>query len=67
MTADCRLHRGSTARAAARMWLDPLRNYLLNAGVGQIAEVFDGNPPHRAGGCIAQAGSVGELLRAMDV
>jgi glycogen debranching enzyme len=31
--------------------------------VGQLPEVFDGDAPHRAGGCIAQAWSVAELLR----
>jgi glycogen debranching enzyme len=34
-----------------------------NEGVGQIPEIFDGDAPHRAGGCIAQAWSVAELLR----
>ena len=42
----------------------PLRRYLEQEGVGQLPEVFDGDPPHRAGGCIAQAWSVAELLRA---
>ena len=31
--------------------------------LGTIAEVYDGNPPHKAGGAISQAWSVGELLR----
>jgi hypothetical protein len=30
----------------------------------QVSEIFDGDPPHRAVGCIAQAWSVAELLRA---
>ena len=38
--------------------------HLAEHGVGQVSEVFDGDPPHRPGGCIAQAWSVGELLRA---
>ncbi|MEP7273918.1 MAG: amylo-alpha-1,6-glucosidase, partial [Acidobacteriota bacterium] len=29
----------------------------------QISEVFDGDEPHRPGGCIAQAWSVAEVLR----
>jgi glycogen debranching enzyme len=31
--------------------------------LGQISEVFDGDPPHQPGGCIAQAWSVAEILR----
>jgi glycogen debranching enzyme len=48
--------------AEARRILDPFRGHLLEAGVGQISEVFDGDPPHAPGGCIAQAWSVGQLL-----
>jgi predicted glycogen debranching enzyme len=32
-------------------------------GIGAISEVYDGNPPHKAGGAISQARSVAELLR----
>ena len=32
-------------------------------GLGTIAEVYDGNPPHKAGGCISQAWSVAEVIR----
>ena len=31
--------------------------------VGSIAEVYDGNPPFKAGGSISQAWSVAELIR----
>lgn len=34
------------------------------AGIGNISEVFDGDYPHAPGGCIAQAWSVAEILRA---
>ena len=34
-----------------------------NYGIGGIAEIYDGNPPHHARGCISQAWSVAELLR----
>ncbi|HEY0770857.1 MAG TPA: amylo-alpha-1,6-glucosidase, partial [Sphingobacteriaceae bacterium] len=37
--------------------------HLDEAGLGTVSEIFDGNPPHCPGGCIAQAWSVGELLR----
>ncbi len=32
-------------------------------GIGSISEVYDGDPPHIAGGAISQAWSVAELLR----
>jgi predicted glycogen debranching enzyme len=34
------------------------------AGIGSISEVFDADPPHMPGGCMSQAWSVGEILRA---
>jgi glycogen debranching enzyme len=37
--------------------------HLDEAGIGSVSEVFDGDPPHRPGGCFAQAWSVAELLR----
>jgi len=51
------------ARGRADHFLDPLRAHLLEAGLGQISEVFDGDSPHRPGGCFAQAWSVAEVLR----
>lgn len=38
-------------------------NHLLEYGVGQISEIFDGDAPHTPRGCYAQAWSVAELLR----
>ncbi|MDP6425347.1 MAG: amylo-alpha-1,6-glucosidase, partial [Planctomycetota bacterium] len=43
---------------------DGFATHLRDAGVGQISEVFSGDPPHEPGGTIAQAWSVAELLRA---
>ncbi len=40
-----------------------LQNHLAEAGIGSVSEVFDGDAPHRPGGCIAQAWSVAELIR----
>lgn len=49
----------------SREFLKPLlMSHLNDAGVGQVSELFDGDQPHRARGCIAQAWSVAELLRA---
>ncbi|UJP66631.1 amylo-alpha-1,6-glucosidase [Mongoliitalea daihaiensis] len=36
-------------------------------GVGTVAEIYDGDPPHRPKGSISQAWSVGELLRMMHL
>lgn len=48
----------------ARSFLEPLADHLGAHGVGSIAEIFDGEPPHAARGCTAQAWSVAETLRA---
>ncbi len=39
--------------------------HLKEAGIGQISEIFDGDPPHTPRGCPAQAWSVAELLRVL--
>ncbi len=52
------------SRTQAGRWLAAFDDHLAEAGVGFISEVFDGDPPHNPGGCIAQAWSVAEILRA---
>lgn len=42
----------------------PFYTHLFEAGLGTISEIFDGDPPHTPRGCISQAWSVGEILRA---
>jgi len=44
-----------------------LTSHLNQAGLGCISEVFDGDAPHRPGGCIAQAWSTAELIRLMTL
>lgn len=51
------------AREQAVRWLTNFRPHLSEAGLGHVSEIFDGDPPHTPRGCIAQAWSVGELLR----
>lgn len=60
-----RVHGDSPAtRDAIRALLRPLLDHLVaDAGVGSISEIFEGDPPHRPVGCIAQAWSVAEVLR----
>lgn len=51
-------------RSAALGFLEPLARSTDSYGLGTLAEIFDGDPPHQPRGCIAQAWSVSEVLRA---
>jgi predicted glycogen debranching enzyme len=51
------------AVAQAEQWLAAFDAHLEAAGVGYVSEICDGDPPHEPRGCIAQAWSVGEILR----
>ncbi|MDQ3820874.1 MAG: glycogen debranching protein, partial [Acidobacteriota bacterium] len=53
------------SRRQALQWLQNFREHLSEAGLGQVSEIFDADPPHTPRGCIAQAWSVAEILRAM--
>ena len=65
LSAYVNVHGGTAAaRTQAAKWLEPFRKHLREAGLGQVSEILDGDPPHRPRGCIAQAWSVAELLRA---
>ncbi|MDE3091013.1 MAG: hypothetical protein KGJ80_16695, partial [Chloroflexota bacterium] len=44
--------------------LAAFRAHLSEAGIGTLSEIFEAEPPYRAVGCIAQAWSVAEVLRA---
>lgn len=59
MAAHLRVHHDP---AAVADFMHPFVNHLREACVGQVSEVFDGDPPHRPGGCFAQAWSVASLL-----
>ena len=41
-----------------------LTTQVYTAGMGTLSEIYDGDPPHTPRGCIAQAWSVAEPLRA---
>jgi len=43
---------------------EPFYAHLFEAGLKTISEIFDGDPPHAPRGCISQAWSVAEILRA---
>ncbi|MEM0487939.1 MAG: amylo-alpha-1,6-glucosidase [Candidatus Bathyarchaeia archaeon] len=66
-----------TAYLKVKGYSEPIRNHAFesflkpllttqinNGGLGVINEIFDGDPPHTPRGCIAQAWSVAEPLRA---
>jgi len=55
------------ALAQARQWLDGFDDHLHEACLGQINEIFDGDSPHAPCGCVAQAWSVAEVLRARQL
>ena len=49
-------------------FIEPLMQHLTEDGcLGQICEIFDGDAPHKPRGCIAQAWSVAELIRAYQL
>ncbi|MDB5172896.1 MAG: putative glycogen debranching enzyme [Phycisphaerales bacterium] len=56
--------RGEPARAEALAALEGCLAYMLNEGLGQLCELFDGDAPHRPGGATACAAAVGQILRA---
>jgi len=56
--------RSEPALRQAEQWLTPLKEHLSEAGLGHISEIFEGDVPHRPVGCVAQAWSVAEILRA---
>jgi predicted glycogen debranching enzyme len=51
------------ARAAAQ-FLEPLGQQLKAHGLGTLSEIYDGDPPFMPRGCIAQAWTIAEVLRA---
>jgi 4-alpha-glucanotransferase len=50
--------------SAAQALLEPLRDHLLDGGLGTVSEILDGAPPHTPRGAPAQAWSVACTLEA---
>jgi predicted glycogen debranching enzyme len=59
--AHFRVYRDQTA---AKSFFDSIGAAIRFYGVGSLAEIYDGDAPFAPRGCIAQAWSVGEVLRA---
>jgi len=56
---------GRKSKRDAERFIEPLLKHLIDDGcIGQVCEIFDGDPPHKPRGCFAQAWSVAELIRA---
>lgn len=51
-------------REAAQSFLEPLGMQIFSHGLGTLSEIFDGDAPFTPRGCIAQAWTVAEVLRA---
>ena len=64
VTAHLRVYRD---RATARSFLLPLLRHMDDHGLGSICEIADADPPFTPRGCIAQAWSVAEILRALHL
>ena len=48
----------------AASFLDPIADHIPSHGLGTASEIFDGDAPFTPRGCVAQAWTEGELLRA---
>jgi predicted glycogen debranching enzyme len=48
----------------SQSFLAPIAEHLNGACMGTVGEIFDGDAPHTARGCFAQAWSVAEILRS---
>ena len=48
----------------AQSFLSPMAQQLAGGCLGTLGEIFDGDAPHSARGCFAQAWSVAEILRS---
>ena len=56
------------SKKKAAEFIQPLLQHLTEDGcLGSVSEIFDGDAPHKPRGCIAQAWSVAELIRAYQL
>jgi predicted glycogen debranching enzyme len=56
------------SKKEAAQFIQPLLEHLTESGcLGSVSEIFDGDAPHKPRGCIAQAWSVSELIRAYQL
>jgi predicted glycogen debranching enzyme len=61
-----KLH-GKAAKNFVQKIIKGFDGVMTQYGIGTVAEIYDGDPPHRPKGSVSQAWSVAELLRMMDL
>lgn len=61
-----RLH-GESGRGLISKIVKGFDGVMTQYGVGTVAEIYDGDPPHRPKGAISHASSIAELLRIMSI
>lgn len=65
ISAYCKIQNHSfDSKVYAQELIDNFMLHLSEAGIGNISEIFDAEEPYKPRGCIAQAWSVAEILRA---
>lgn len=57
--------KGTKGKSMAKTIFNEVSNHLEEGCIGTLPEIFDGSSPQLPKGCIAQAWTVGELLRVM--
>lgn len=56
------------SKKQALEFIKPLLKHMSENGcLGQLCEIFDGDEPHKPRGCVAQAWSIAELIRAYQL
>ena len=58
---------GESFKMEALAIIDRFSIHLNDACIGNVSEIFDGDAPHAARGCVAQAWGVAEILRVVKV
>jgi predicted glycogen debranching enzyme len=61
-----KLH-GKSALGFVQKIIKCFDDVMTQYGIGTVAEIYDGDPPHRPKGAVSQAWSIAELLRMMDL
>jgi len=61
-----KLH-GKSGKKFIETMVSSFDGVMTQYGIGTVAEIYDGDPPHRPKGAISQAWSVGELLRMKSI
>lgn len=64
ITACVKIFGEQAGREVAARWLKEFSKHLGEGCLGQVSEIFDADAPYAPRGCVAQAWSVAEILRA---